>query len=166
MNLINLTKSLYPTVQIFAVYVLLPRGIWAVAAAIHLLNSQAAPSFSDTQVTKGLKITSWHQCCGSEWIRIQVTSRIRIRKMYGLWAYLSTFSRFWAFIWTLGSGSGSASKWKIWSGSASKWNVVSGAGTASKWKAGSGSRSKRCGTATLLEIKGKISGKHLSKFCF
>ncbi len=48
------------------------------------------------------------------WIRInlQMTSQ-----MYGIWAYLSNFSRVWAFIWNLGSGSGFASGWK--NGSAS-----------------------------------------------
>ncbi len=38
--------------------------------------------------------------------------------MYGIWAYLSTFSKVWAFIWKVGSGSGSASGWKF--GSESK----------------------------------------------
>ncbi len=40
--------------------------------------------------------------------------------MYGIWAYLSTFSRVWAFIWKMGSGSRSC--WKVESGSASKKN--------------------------------------------
>ncbi len=64
--------------------------------------------------------------------------------IYGMWAYLSTFSRFGAFIWKLGSGSGSASKWM----------VVSGFGSASKWQAGSGSASasSRCGSATLVGL--------------
>jgi hypothetical protein len=30
-------------------------------------------------------------------------------KMYGIWAYFCTFSRVWAFIWKLGSESGTAS---------------------------------------------------------
>ncbi len=103
----------------FYANVVLPGGVWAVAAAVHLLNPEAAPSsssFSDSQVTKGLKITSWHQCCGSGsgwiriklkgriWIRIKVRSWIRIRinlQTTSQWAYLSTFSRFWAFIWKL-----------------------------------------------------------------
>ncbi len=46
--------------------------------------------------------------------------------MYGIWAYLSTFSRVWAVFWKLGSGSksGSASGWKVGSapGSASNKN--------------------------------------------
>ncbi len=42
---------------------------------------------------------------------------------YWIWAYLSTCSRFWAFIWKLGSvsGSGCASKWKVGSGSGYAW---------------------------------------------
>ncbi len=44
--------------------------------------------------------------------------------MYGIWAYLSSFSRIWAFLWKLGSGSGSwsASRWKVGSGSGSASN--------------------------------------------
>jgi hypothetical protein len=42
--------------------------------------------------------------------------------MYGIWAYLSTFSRVWAFIWKLGSGSGYASGWKV--GSRIRINVM------------------------------------------
>ncbi len=59
-------------------------------------------------------------------IRIKVISWIWIcrwqAKMHGIWAYLSTFSRFWAFTWKLESGSGSASKRKVGfgTGSASK----------------------------------------------
>ncbi len=41
----------------------------------------------------------------------------------GLWAYFSIFSRVWALIWKLGSGSGSASGWKVGSGSASNKNL-------------------------------------------
>jgi hypothetical protein len=48
-------------------------------------------------------------------------------KMYEIWAYLSTFIRFWAFILKLGSRS------------ASKRKVGSGSGSASRWQAGSGS---------------------------
>ncbi len=44
------------------------------------------------------------------WIRIRHIFRWQA-KMYGKWAYLSTFSRFWAFIWNLGFGS--ESKWKV-----------------------------------------------------
>ncbi len=78
------------------------------------------------------------QCCGSgsAWIRNKLISRIRIRikviswiririnlqieaELYGVpvWTYLSTFSRFWAFLRK--PGSGSASKWKVGSGSES-----------------------------------------------
>ncbi len=39
--------------------------------------------------------------------------------MYRTWAYWSTFSKVWAFIWKLVSGSGSASGLKVGSGSAS-----------------------------------------------
>ncbi len=55
---------------------------------------------------------------GRIWIRIKVISCIWIRtvlicswqaKIYEIWAHLSPFSRFWAFIWQLGSGS--ASTW-------------------------------------------------------
>ncbi len=68
-------------------------------------------------------------------------------KMYGIWAYLSNFSRFWAFIWKLESGSGS---WTAW-----KWKVGSGSASSSKWQAGSGSRSAsvlkwQAGSATLF----------------
>ncbi len=60
------------------------------------------------------------------------------------------FRGFWAFIWKLGTGSGSASKWKVGSGYASKWQAESGSasklqaesGSASKWHAESGSASK------------------------
>ncbi len=65
-----------------------------------------------------------------------------------IWAYLTTFSRFWAFIWKLGFGS--ASKWKVRSESASKWPA--GSGFASNWQAGSGSAIKLtwAGSATLF----------------
>ncbi len=39
--------------------------------------------------------------------------------MNGIWAYLSTFSRVWGFIWKLGFGSRSTLEWKVGSGSAS-----------------------------------------------
>ncbi len=32
-------------------------------------------------------------------------------KIHGIWAYFSTFSRVWAFIWKPGSGSGSECEW-------------------------------------------------------
>jgi hypothetical protein len=81
--------------------------------------------------------------------------------MYGIWAYLSTFSRFSAFIWELGSRS--VSKWKV--GSGTKWKVGSGSGSgsASKWQAGSGSRSASmwCGSATLVNSQTYSSkGQH------
>jgi hypothetical protein len=41
---------------------------------------------------------------------------------YGIWAYLSTFSRVWAFIWKLGFGAGSTLGWKVGSGFASASN--------------------------------------------
>ncbi len=52
-------------------------------------------------------------------IRIKVISWIRIwiyicrwqAKIYGIWAYLSIFSRFLAFIWKPSYGFGSASRW-------------------------------------------------------
>ncbi len=93
-------------------------------------------------------------------------------KMYGIWDYLSTFSRFWAFPQIrinvngkiririeVAAGSGSVSKWKVGSGSASKWQAGSGSasrwivgsGSASNWKVRSGSASRWCGTATLLD---------------
>ena len=78
------------------------------------------------------------QCCGSgsAWFRIKLNGRIRIRikviswirinlqikaKLYGVsvWTYVSTFSRFWAFLRISKLGSGSASKWKLGSGSES-----------------------------------------------
>ncbi len=66
-------------------------------------------------------------------IRIKVISWIRNRsgsasiwrwqaKMYGIWAYSSIFSRVWAFIWKLGSGSRSASNKKIRIRIATKWS--------------------------------------------
>ncbi len=96
---------------------------------------------------------AWHeiQCCGSgsAWVRINLKGTIQIHrnnkldpdphqfaddkpKWNGIWAYLSTFSRFWAFIWKLGSGS------------ASKWEVESGSGYPTKWQAGSGADPEHC----------------------
>ncbi len=56
-------------------------------------------------------------------------------KMYGIWAYLSTFLGFEPLFGR--SKSGSALKWKV------------GSGSASRWQAGSGSASKWCGSAIL-----------------
>jgi hypothetical protein len=75
--------------------------------------------------------------------------------MHGIWAYLSTFSRFWVFIWKLGSKS------------ATTWKVGSGSGSASKWQAGSGhgSTSMWYGSAPLA-VGGTLHGSrfiHLGK---
>jgi len=70
-------------------------------------------------IVRTVILASYHQCYGSG-----SASTYRWRaKMYGKWAYLSTFSRFWEI--KLGFGSISASKWKVGSGS----------GSASKWQA-------------------------------
>ncbi len=44
------------------------------------------------------------------WIRFRINLRMKSPNVWNIWANKSTFSRLWAFIWKLGSGS--ASKWK------------------------------------------------------
>jgi hypothetical protein len=79
-----------------------------------------------------------NQCCGSgsAWIWIKLKGRIRIRIRFEVisWIQIHTnlqmasqnvwnmslfehFIKLWAFIWKLGSGSGSSSQWKVGSGS-------------------------------------------------
>ncbi len=97
---------------------------------------------SDGQCQSRRKVQSQHPPTPVFWIRIHIIlvkwlririhikviswlrNRIRIRinlqmtsKMYGIWAYFSTFSWIWAFIWKLGSEFGSASGRKVGSGS-------------------------------------------------
>ncbi len=64
-----------------------------------------------------IKVISWNRI----WVRINLQlTRQNVR--YGIWAYLSTFSRVWAFIWKVGFGSesGPVSGWKVGYGSAEK----------------------------------------------
>ncbi len=81
-----------------------------------------------------IKVISWSgSASASKWSAGSASASISRwqAKMNGIWAYLNTFSRFWAFIWKLGSRtvSGAASKWKVGSGSASKWQAGSGSAT-------------------------------------
>ncbi len=138
---------------------------------------------AETRFCNFSSIWWWNQCCGFAWIRIilgcwiririkgksriQIWIRIKVKRWKSLRAILEHWRVQSGRRGVVGYGFGSASNWKISSGSGftSEWKARSG--SASEWKAGSGSVSSDADPQHWIKIKKiPLAAKKLTSLLF